>query len=70
MVQKAIRIGTDVKRAKNIVVFKPPPNFHDEYAGTMNSSEYRAMLEKLSLPGPSAGSGEFLIAGNCVIRSA
>lgn len=53
-----------MKRAKKIVVFRPPPIFQAVYAGTMNSSENRAMLEKLSEPGPSAGRGAFLIAGN------
>lgn len=54
----------EVKMAKKAVVFNPPPTFQELYAGTMKSRENRATLEKESLPGPSAGRGAFLIAGD------
>jgi hypothetical protein len=61
--QKAMVIGTEVKRPKKMDVFNPPPTFHEKYVGTMAIREKRTMLEKLSEPGPSAGRGAFLIAG-------
>jgi hypothetical protein len=54
-----------VNRPKKMLVFNPPPTFHEKYVGTIVTREMRRMLEKLSLPGPSAGRGAFLIAGNC-----
>jgi hypothetical protein len=54
-----------VKIPKKILVFNPPPIFHEKYVGTTVMRETRRMLEKLSLPGPSAGRGAFLIAGYC-----
>jgi hypothetical protein len=48
------------------VVLKPPPSFHDRYVGAPMSSEIRMVLEKLTLPGPSAGSGGLWMAGDCV----
>jgi len=63
--QKLIKIGIDVKRPKKMLVFNPPPTFQDKYHGTSVMREMRRMLEKLSLPGPSAGRGAFLIAGYC-----
>lgn len=62
--QKAISTGTVVMRAKNRVVLRPPPTFHDTHAGTRMSNEIKSTLEKLSLPGPSAGRGGLLIAGD------
>ena len=63
MYQKETRMGTEVKRPKKIEVFNPPPIFHEKYTGTIAMREPRTRLEKLSLPGPSAGRGAFLIAG-------
>ena len=63
--QKLIKIGIDVKIPKKILVFNPPPIFHEKYHGISVTRERRRMLEKLSLPGPSAGRGAFLIAGYC-----
>jgi len=65
MYQKLIKMGTDVNRAKKIVVFSPPPTFHAPYAGTIMRRPKRAVLEKLVAPAPSAGRGAFLIAGYC-----
>jgi hypothetical protein len=59
-----------VKRPKKMLVFNPPPTFHEKYVGTSAMREKRRMLEKLSLPGPSAGRGAFLIAGYCSQLSA
>ena len=53
----------EVKRPKKMEVFNPPPTFHEKYVGTKAIKEKRTRLEKLSDPGPSAGSGAFLIAG-------
>lgn len=61
--QNTRRIGTVVKKASSRVVLKPPPIFHDRYAGTASRRADRRPLLKLSLPGPSAGSGAFLMAG-------
>lgn len=63
--QKPITIGMAVISRKKIVVFQPPPIFHERYAGTPPMREKRRRLEKLSPPGPSAGNGAFLIAGYC-----
>jgi hypothetical protein len=62
-VQKAARMGILVNNPKKRVVLKPPPNFQERYQGTMARREKRAMLEKDSLPAPSAGRGAFLMAG-------
>jgi hypothetical protein len=62
-VQKARRIGTEVRRAKKMVVLNPPPTFHDRYSGIPPRREKRRGFEKLSLPGPSAGRGAFLMVG-------
>ena len=64
MVQKAIRIGRVVMSAKNTVVLNPPPNFHAIHVGTRTKREIKSPFEKVSLPGPSAGSGGLLIAGD------
>lgn len=66
--QKEMRIGMDVRMAKKMVVFKPPPTFHAPYAGTRNNSDKRTMFEKESLPGPSAGRGAFWIAGDYTLK--
>ena len=52
-----------MKRAKNIHVKIPPPTCRAKYAGTKVTKVMRAMLEKLSLPAASAGSGAFLMEG-------
>jgi hypothetical protein len=65
MVQKTIRIGNRVMRKRKIVVLRPPPSFHDRYVGTPKSREINSVLEKLILPGPSAGSGGLWMAGDC-----
>jgi hypothetical protein len=48
-----------------MLVFNPPPTFQERYVGTSVTRAMRRMFEKLSLPGPSAGKGAFLIAGYC-----
>jgi len=63
MVQYATRMGMEVKRAKKSVVKKPPPTFLAMYHGVIARREKRRTFEKLSLPGPSAGRGAFLMAG-------
>jgi hypothetical protein len=52
-----------VKTAKKIAVFSPPPSFHEHHRGTPASKQPTSTREKLSLPGPSAGRGAFLIDG-------
>lgn len=64
MAQKVIRIGRVVMRAKNTVVLNPPPNFHAPHVGTRIKREIKSPFEKVSLPGPSAGSGGLFIAGD------
>jgi len=64
-VQNAARTGMVVKMAKKIDVQRPPPTLRASHTGTMNRRVNRAMLEKCSLEGPSAGRGAFLIAGYC-----
>ena len=66
IVQYATRMGKKVARKKKRAVLKPPPSFHDRYVGTPTSSEIKMVLEKLTLPGPSAGSGGLWMAGDCV----
>ena len=68
--QNAIKIGTVVNRPKKMLVFNPPPTFHEKYVGTPAMRAKRRILEKLSFPGPSAGRGPFLIAGYCAEISA
>jgi hypothetical protein len=58
-------MGAVVKIPKKMLVFNPPPTFQERYVGTSVTREKRRMLEKLSLPAPSAGRGAFLIAGYC-----
>lgn len=53
-----------VKSPRKMEVFKPPPSFHDRYVGTTTIRPIRRALEKEDAPGPSAGSGAFLIAGD------
>jgi hypothetical protein len=65
MVQYAMRIGIEVKRAKKSVVKRPPPTFLAMYHGITVRMKKRRTFEKLSLPGPSAGRGAFLMAGYC-----
>lgn len=62
-VQKAARMGMPTMKKKKIVVLRPPPTLRERYQGIRKRREKRAMLEKVSLPGPSAGRGAFLIAG-------
>lgn len=65
MAQKATRMGKKAKRKSTIVVMRPPPTFHARYVGTATSREMRSTLEKLTLPGPSAGSGGLWMARDC-----
>ena len=63
-VQYAKIMGIVVKRAKKKVVRSPPLSFHDIAVGMRIRRRKRREFEKLSPPGPSAGSGPFLIAGD------
>jgi hypothetical protein len=63
--QNAARTGIVVNMAKNSHVYRPPPTFRAKKAGTIARRKKRKVLEKVSLPAPSAGSGAFLIAGYC-----
>jgi hypothetical protein len=58
-------MGTVVKRPKKTEVLNPPPIFQERYVGVIVIREKRRRFEKVSLPGPSAGRGAFLIAGYC-----
>jgi hypothetical protein len=62
-VQKAIRTGIVVKIAKKMVVYRPPRTWRARNQGTTMSRKIIKPLEKLSLPGESAGTGAFLMAG-------
>ena len=57
-----------MKRAKKIVVFHPPPTFHERYVGTSVRREMRRIFEKPSVPAASAGRGAFLIDGYYIAR--
>lgn len=61
--QKPEMMGREVMRAKKMVVFRPPPTFHEKYQGTPIRREKRAALEKASVPAASAGRGAFLMVG-------
>ena len=63
ILQKIMRIGIVVSRAKSIHVKIPPPTFRARYPGTSASRETSRTLEKLSLPEASAGKGAFFIEG-------
>lgn len=63
MYQNDVRMGMLVKSAMNAVVNSPPPTFRASSQGTPKIKTMRRVLEKLSLPDASAGSGAFLIAG-------
>lgn len=63
MYQNNVRMGMLVKSAMNTVVNSPPPTFRASNQGTPRIKTIRRVLEKLSLPDASAGSGAFLIAG-------
>lgn len=63
-VQYAISVGSVVKRAKKRVVRSPPLSFHDIIVGIRITSSRSKEFEKLPPPGPSAGRGAFLIAGD------
>lgn len=63
MYQKDVRMGMVVKRAMKAVVKRPPPSFRASSQGMPRIKTTRRVLEKLSLPDASAGSGAFLIAG-------
>lgn len=65
MTQKAIRIGIAHGTAKSSHVKNPPLTRQVKYAGIPARSEKSRVLLKVSLPGPSAGRGAFLIAGYC-----
>jgi hypothetical protein len=67
-VQYAISIGSDVMIPRPRARSGPPPNFHDRATGIETSKENRTVLEKVSPPGPSAGSGPFLMAGDWEAR--
>ena len=45
-VQKAIKIGMAVRRAKKIHVFKPPPSLLENHQGTMVRRETSKRFEK------------------------
>lgn len=63
-IQKEARMGTEVNKAKNRAVLKPPPTFHESQRGAPPSRDTSSMVEKLSLPEASAGRGAFLMAGD------
>jgi hypothetical protein len=56
--------GTVVKRPKNMVNLKPPPNCHESHVGIPRRPVARVAFENCSYPAPSAGRGAFLIAGD------
>lgn len=60
-VQKAINIGIAVRIAKISHVIKPPLSCHAKYPGMKARSVKRKRLLNVSLPGPSAGRGAFLM---------
>jgi hypothetical protein len=67
MLQKAIRMGMAVRAAQMSHRMRPPPILLEKYHGTTASRVKRRPFEKWSLLGPSAGSGAFLMAGDCLI---
>ena len=56
-------MGSEVKRAKKMASFSPPPTFHESQRGTKSSRPISSQRGKVSAPGPSAGRGAFLMAG-------
>ena len=65
VVQKAMRMGIVVHVATNIVKSIPPPRVEEMSNGIEIRRRKRRLLDQESLPGPSAGNGAFLIAGDC-----
>lgn len=55
-----------VRMPKKIHVLMPPPTLKVKYSGMPPSRANRMLLLKLSLPGPSAGRGAFLMVGYCL----
>lgn len=62
-IQYAASTGMANRTMKNSHVFRPPLSFHATKAAGMVKELMRMVLEKESLPAPSAGMGPFLIVG-------
>ena len=60
-------MGSANNNVKNNHVLNPPPSLRVTKYGINTTNPAMAKLLKLRAPGPSAGSGAFLIAGSAVV---